>query len=714
MEQIKKIMSNAAFAVFVLLVFLLLFEQQLVLPAWVQAFGRMHPLLLHLPIGLLLLTSILVFLRKHFESPSFDSLISFLLHVSALTAMFTALMGLFLSREGGYAGQDLFFHKWLGILTCVIAASLIFIQTQTGLFKVLLIAGVVVLTFAGHYGANLTHGENFVLAPLDTPDPKVRILTDSSTLFEAAVDPILERKCYSCHNEQKAKGQLILTSLDQVLKGGKDGKLWTEHGTSLLMQRLLLPPDDKKHMPPRDKPQLTKDELTFLSMWVASGADVTRRMKDYPQGDSLTAMVKRIAPVASPEVKDVRYTFAYADAKKIEALSNPYRTVFQLARTEPALQADFFVRQAFRKESLSELQSVKEQLVSLNLSKMPVGDEDLKTITIFSNLQSLNLNDTDITGKNLSQLQSLEQLVSLSLSGTKITVASVEALVPMKNLKKIFIWNTAISKTEAAALRSRYPAIHWETGFVADTRERLQLSQPLVLNETQVLKSGEEAMLKASLPGTIIRYTTDGTLPDSIRGTVYEKPIPVAGYLDVKAQAFKEGWKSSAMVELIFFREGHKPARAELKSRPHEQYPGDGVRTLTDSRKGSPDFFRDPTWIAFRQEPLDAIFYFDTIRTMQSVTISYARNVGAMTMPPAEIEVWAGPDAQHLTLLKKMKPVQPTEYGINQIEGAQVQFPESRQHCYRILAKPLSRLPAFRKADPKDKGWIMIDEIFFN
>lgn len=51
-----------------------------------------------------------------------------------------------------------------------------------------------------------------------------------------------------------------------------------------------------------------------------------------------------------------------------------------IVNNEPALQADFYLRQNYQRKCLAELLEVKEQLITLNLSNMPVKDEDLKTI----------------------------------------------------------------------------------------------------------------------------------------------------------------------------------------------------------------------------------------------------------------------------------------------------------------------------------------------
>jgi uncharacterized membrane protein len=45
---------------------------------------------------------------------------------------------------------------------------------------------------------------------------------------------------------------------------------------SHIIQRANLPLDDKKHMPPKGKAQLTPQEIGLLTAWVQSGADVKK------------------------------------------------------------------------------------------------------------------------------------------------------------------------------------------------------------------------------------------------------------------------------------------------------------------------------------------------------------------------------------------------------------------------------------------------------
>lgn len=717
MELFRKIVAHAVIALQVLIAFVLFFEQRIEVPSLVQAFGRLHPLMLHLPIGLLLLTAVLIFVRKYFEGDSFSDLIGFLLHLTSFTASLSAFMGLLLSMEGGYNETDLGLHKWMGVSLSFLCWMLLGMKDNVRVLAPLMAASVVLLIFTGHYGANLTHGENFVLGPLQKEEIRERQLTDSTTLFAAAVEPILESKCYSCHNERKAKGKLILTSLAGIEKGGKNGDLWKagDAANSLIMERLTLPLGSKEHMPPKDKAQLTDDEVLFISRWIRAGADTRTQLSAVPAIDTLKLLAAPIiARYYTEEATSPRYHFQFASQQKVQELSTPYRTVSQIARNEPALQVEFYLSGSFQKKHLEELSSVKDQLIAIDLSKMPVLDDDLKMLAKFDNLEKIILNNTAITGEGLKHLLKLEHLRSVSLSGTKVTAESLKTLSSNSNIKEVYLWNTPVTDNEMAGLRQTYKQINWDTGYRPDEKERLRLSAPYLRNDAQVLKQDEPVRLKHNLPGAEIRYTTDGSDADSLKSYTYKDPLPITSYTVIKTKAYKERWLSSKQVEYVFFKAGVKPSRAELLTKPDSKYPGEGASTLIDNKKGMPDFYRDPTWMAFRNEPLEAVFFFEgDVPKLTNITLSYARNIGSMCMPPATFEVWAGSGLKDLKLLRKITPAQPTVYVPTRIEGAAINIPASAFACYKIIARPLSKLPEFRNAK-NEKGWLMVDEVFFN
>lgn len=713
MELFKRIIGYAVLGLQVLILVLVLFEKQLSIPLWLQSVGRIHPLILHLPIGLLLITTLIGFGQRLFTE-SYKELFSFLLFLSALTSSLSAFMGLLLSLEGGYNETDLLFHKWFGIGLSFLCWGLISFKIDLKILRPALVMSTLVLIVTGHFGANLTHGEDFILGPLARQTKSERVLTDSTTVFVAAIEPVFESKCYYCHNDQKAKGKLILTSQSTIEKGGKNGSLW-KPGQSLLVDRLNLPLEHKKHMPPKDKAQLSDDEIIFIEKWISGGADFKTKLNELPPQDTLRMMANAIAERyhASPTAESI-YKFASASPEKINSLNTPYRTVFQIAANEPALQVDFFLAESFQTKMVAELSTVREQVVAINFSKMPVADNDLKTLKQFSNLEKLFLNQTKIEGGTLSSLNDLPTLKLLSLSGTKVKAEHLKVFERNRSLKEIFLWNTGVTQDDLAELKKLNAAISWDIGFRTDEKEILRLSPPILRNEGQVLKANEKISYKHNLPGAVIRYSINGVMPDSVSGEIYKEPIAVNQYSIVKTKGFKDGWKSSEGSEHVFFPEGIKPDRSELLTKPEDRYAGEGAATLTDGRKGMPDFYRDPVWMGFRNENLEALFYFDkSSPTVSSITLSYARNVNAMCMPPAEMQVWGGDDKDHLKLLASYRPEQPTDYISTRIEGANLKIPESKFKCYKLVAKTLTKLPTFRKA-PKEKGWLMVDEVFFN
>ena len=90
-----------------LIIFLLVFEHELLIPEWLQPLGRMHPLLLHFPIVLLLVSLVMELFRTNIkeENQDFFQLITSRIMLSGIVlAALTVIMGIFLSVEDSYEG----------------------------------------------------------------------------------------------------------------------------------------------------------------------------------------------------------------------------------------------------------------------------------------------------------------------------------------------------------------------------------------------------------------------------------------------------------------------------------------------------------------------------------------------------------------------------------------------------------------------------------
>ncbi len=713
MDKLNRVALNFIFCIQILLVFLLFFEERISLPAWLQVAGRMHPLILHLPIGIMIFLVVLLLMQKQIGESSLRVIQTGLL-LTSLSASLAALFGFFLSLQGDYGTDVLMRHKISGIILsflCYAALVWFTADLKKSVFFGLGVVSCLVLVFTGHTGSVLTHGDNFLLAPVSKSD--VILTAENASVYKYAVEPILERKCFSCHNESKAKGKLIMTSADKFRAGGENGKPWIEGnpGESRMIKAFYLPPDHDEHMPPDGKPQLTIPEIRILKAWIKSGADFEKKLAQLPDGDSLRLIVASTPAVQQAQTPEVVYNFNGVSEEVLEKLNTPFRTVFPLYQNSPALQVDFFVRKAFEVKALEELKAIDEQLVVLNLSKMPVTDKDMSVIKSFKNLEHLNLNFSAVQGDGLKELSSLKNLQSVSLSGTSVTVKSIAPLLQLPQLKELFVWNTRVTATQADSLSEHYPAITiLNTQFRDDSI--LKLSKPMLVNEG-VIKTDEDIVLKHPMPGVVIRYTLDGTDPDTLQGVVYEKPFRFTETSVIKARACKDTWYCSDVFEVTCFVEGIKPRQIELLTAADPQYPGEGVASLTDGRKGVADVTKEPSWLGYRNTPFSVGFGFgENAPALKKIVLSYGRNIGGYIFPPQAIEIWAGSSKDKLKLVRKVDVDQPKGYEALKVEALSIPLEPASYSYYKVIAIPVAKLPAWHSGKG-EKGWVFIDEMFF-
>ncbi len=717
MSRIKNILVSLIFCIQVLLTFFLFVGDKVKLPVWLQVMGRLHPLILHLPIGLSLFFLILLLLpqRIDLERETLSRITFIVLLFTSFTASLTALFGFLLSLQGDYGSTLLMRHKisstilsWLCYLVLINYENL---RNRKVFFYGTISLMMLAILFSGHTGATLTHGENFVFGPI-VKESNQLLTVENSSVYQLGVQPILEKKCYSCHNDSKAKGKLVMTTIKQFVKGGKHGKEWVEGKPeeSNLIKVIHLPLTHDKHMPPDGKAQLSGAEVHFLETWIRSGADFEKKMAELKPTDSFRIMTSQLL-VKPEQVIEKKYSFNPAPDKVINNLNSPFCSLFPLYENSPALRADFFVQQAFNLKTLEMLKEVEDQLVELNLAHMPITDEELSIIGKFKNLEKLNLNFTKISS-GLKELKPLTQLTSLSLSGTKVNAQSLSDILPLPQLTELFVWNTPITNNEQLAINQQYPNLSIVWNLFRDDQP-IVLSKPSLVNEG-VFKKNERVILKHVMPGATIRYTMDNTSPDSVHGKLYESPIKIESTVYLKACAYKEGWLQSDIYQVMCFVDGYKAKEIELLTKPDPQYVGEGAKSLMDSRKGLADQFKEASWLGFKENEFEAGFYFgQEAPAVKNIVISYGRNTGSYIFPPAQVELWAGNEKQKISLIKTINVAQPKSNESAKVDALIIPLVEANYAYYKIIAKPIKKLPAWHSGKGQ-KGWFFVDEVFFN
>lgn len=714
MQIVKKICETILFGAFFFLLFILLFEQKLLIPNWLQVVGRMHPMFLHFPIVLLIISFVTLWLPIQRE----NEWLHFLWLCAALSAVITTIMGLLLSMQESSDSEVLNLHKWGGVAVALLGAFFYwfhsFFRNKKIIGKTFTVLATTCIILTGHWGSDITHGENFILAPVEK---KQVVPIDQAIVFKDVIKPILDEKCMSCHGEASKKGGLLLQDVAGILRGGKTGELFVpgKPSVSLIIQRIHLPLQDKKHMPPAQKEQLTEDEESLLWAWIKSGAAIDKKVTSLPVEDSFRILATHYLVPSDNYIPDQPvYDFKAADESKIKSLINNYRVIEQLGKNSPALSVNFYGKNMYSSKALQELLSVKDQIVDLNLAHMPVKNEDLKTIQQMAHLQKLNLNYTDVTNEGLLQLSNLKDLQELSLSGTVVTSEALQKLLSLLRINSLVIWNTKVDSTQAMALRDEYKNVKIETGYVDNGTVMMVLSPPMIQTKSAVFDNSIEIKMKHPFRGAEIRYTLDGSEPDSINSTLYKELIKISNTATLIARAFKQGWYGSEPAQSVYLKKGVNPDSIQLLTQPDPKYKAPNGKLLSDNNLADLNFGNSTgEWLGYRKKDAVFMLYFHDNFTAQNVFLNMLENTGGYIFPPVSVEVWGGTEKNKLKLLGKITPQLPKEYRDAKMIQEKISFTPSQIKYMKIVVKPLSKLPKWHdgKGEP---AWIFLSEVVVN
>lgn len=453
-----------------------------------QFFGRLHPLLVHLPIGIILLTVMLhVFVRKP-KYTAFKDLLPFLWFAGFITSVMACLTGFTLKQGGGYDEEAVTIHQYLGIGLAVATGLVFVIHSRRFLQRFLLpfVLFVAVLLFGtGHYGGNLTHGEEYLTQPLyaligQTPGKKVRkpiTNINEAIVFTDLVEPVLEQKCYQCHSSKKQKGDLRLDKPEEILKGGEHGAIITagQAEKSDLYKRLVLPEGDDDRMPPKGKPQLTEPEIQLIHWWIAKGgADFKKKVAEVPQDDKIKTMLASLATgqaaeAAVAEKSEIPTEKGKApDAAVLQKLRSLGVVVSPLTKDNAYVALNMVNAPTFSDANMPLLAQLKDNIIWLDMSETAISDKALPHLKGFKNLTRLSLDQTAVSDAGLVSLPALPRLKYLNLYGTKVSDQGLKKIAGYKSLKSIYLWQTKVTSQGVTALQRQVGA-GVEINFGVDT-----------------------------------------------------------------------------------------------------------------------------------------------------------------------------------------------------------------------------------------------------
>jgi uncharacterized membrane protein/mono/diheme cytochrome c family protein len=439
-----------------------------------ELIGHLHPTLVHLPIGILLLASLFQLLALKPKYAALHAATNIALFWGMISAIVSCISGYLLSLSGDYDEALVDTHKWFAITTASVSLiAYLFNRWENKYAKWVILLMIPLIIITGHLGGSLTHGSDYLTSGFSEKDSvtekEIKPIADvqEANVYADIVQPIFERKCYSCHNKNKKKGKLRLDEPAFILKGGKDGEVIKPGNAeeSDMMKRLLLPRNDEDHMPPKEKPQLKDNEIALIHWWIATGATFDKKTKDLEQPEKIKPVLLALQKEEKKVLPDLPQTpVEQADEKAIQKLKDRGIIVFPVARNSNYLKVNFITVDSITSNDISLLLGIKKQLVWLNLGYKKIHDSLLVPIAQLTNLTRLQLDNTPITDKGLVPFQSLVNLQYLNLVGTKVTAQGMLQLKSLPKLQAIYLYKTFISSSDWPLLKSNFPKVTLDTG----------------------------------------------------------------------------------------------------------------------------------------------------------------------------------------------------------------------------------------------------------
>lgn len=458
--------------------------------------GHFHPLVVHLPIGILSLALFMevLLLWKKDTFVSVSASLDLIWLSGAISGAVSCVCGYLLSLSDSYDAEILSRHQWLGVLLTLLALGIWFLRLkiekesafQTNLYRNLYrglwILTAFVLFGAGHLGGTLTHGEGYLSKPFwamfgvsDGVKRQPIANIEEAKVYDDVIAPVFESKCYSCHSAKKQKGDLRLDSPSYILQGGETGEILVKGNAdeSDLITRIHADLNDEDRMPPKGKPQLTNQETTLLHWWVQQGAPFDQQIKQLQKTPEATKALSAFQKGDSSRDiwanADVPTTKAPSpNAQAVQKLRAQGILVLPVSNGSTFLHLNFVNATHLTDQDLQKLkpdfEALAANIVWIKLNQSKITDASLSLFVLLPHLTRLSLMGTKITDVGMNQIQKIASLRSLNLMQTHVTDQGFSKLSSIKSLKKVYVYQSKITAQGAESLKQRLPNCQIDLG----------------------------------------------------------------------------------------------------------------------------------------------------------------------------------------------------------------------------------------------------------
>jgi uncharacterized membrane protein len=461
------------------------------LPPAAVAFGRLHPLVLHFPLGLVLAAFAVEALRALQRRRSCSPFTPVALWIGAVGAAASSMTGLAFAEEHG-GGDTMFWHRWLGILSTAGLFAVAWLASRASrpgdrgeqvvpVLRGSLLASAILVGWVGHLGGNMVWGEDYALEPLlpkpapsgpdaaradgtaaerkpaAAPAPDAASGDDRMTFYATKVLPLLTERCYECHGNGKRKGGLRMDVRASVAGKDEDGRWIAQPGDpahSLLIERCLLPAEDDEAMPPEGD-RLKASELDILRRWIEDGVVM-------PEAAAPVAPQAAAPPPQARRSRVADQLPALTAAEITEAAALRARGINAVPVAQGA--STFVVSMPGGRDAgdanLSALFPIAGKVEELSLARSAVTDDAMMRVPPMPAVRSVRLDNTQLSDVGIAALLSrTTDAEVVNLVGTRATDAVFAALLQLPSLRRAYVFDTAVTGAGIEAFRARRPGV---------------------------------------------------------------------------------------------------------------------------------------------------------------------------------------------------------------------------------------------------------------
>ncbi|MCX5641349.1 MAG: hypothetical protein NT059_11150 [Planctomycetota bacterium] len=465
-----------------------------------ESFGRLHPLLVHLPLGLVFAAFAVEVTRLIQRRPTVSAFTPIALGLAALGAVAASGTGWFFA-ESEASSDSLFWHRWLGISASIVLIALAWLAARatrssgegaqiTPIVRSVLLASALLVGWVGHLGGDMVWGENYVLQPIlkawmgaptkDDTGAKEGAGTgtepDKLAYYTSNVLPILQDRCYQCHGNGKHKGSLSMDVRSSLVSRDSRGSWIVQAGDpahSLMIERCMLPAEDDDAMPPKGD-RLKASQLEVLRTWIAAGAVMPAGSAT---GEASEVGGVRGAPVpASTAENRGPVKVAKGRSAGLPALSDSQVAEAAALRGNGinavplSIGASTFAvsipgGKGVGDVALAALIPIAPQIEELSFARAAVSDAGMMQMPSMPLVRSVRVDNTALTDVGITVLLSRTlEAETVNLVSTSATDGVFMVLAKLPRLQRVYVFNTQITAQGIDRFRATHPGVEIVVG----------------------------------------------------------------------------------------------------------------------------------------------------------------------------------------------------------------------------------------------------------